>query len=211
MLRRLQHLLVNNLSVFNINNSDLWRLSEVLPQFALVGGYSYSLIHDRMVLEISAKIVLLQQIQLQLLFQKLRRISHTVRALAEDNARPNALEHLALGGTVALLELGHDLPHAFSCHRLVLGGQSQDDACPDKSTTGTFHVAHARTKGVAQVTACFFIDSNQVGISANDCLGAVVRAVLQFLYCYVFSGVQDFSIFFAKVHFFLCIFAKCFI
>ena len=61
MFGRLQHLLVNNLSVFNINNSDLWRLSEVLPKFALVGGYSYSLIHDRMVLELSAKIVLLLQ------------------------------------------------------------------------------------------------------------------------------------------------------
>ena len=46
MLGRLQYLLVNNLSVFKINNSDLWRFPEVLPQFALVGGYSYSLIHD---------------------------------------------------------------------------------------------------------------------------------------------------------------------
>jgi hypothetical protein len=62
MLGRLQYLLVNNLSVFNINNSDLWSLSEVLPQFALVGRYGYSLIHDRMVLEFSAKIVLLRQI-----------------------------------------------------------------------------------------------------------------------------------------------------
>lgn len=31
MFGRLQYLLVNNLSVFNINNSDLWRFSEVLP------------------------------------------------------------------------------------------------------------------------------------------------------------------------------------
>ena len=62
MLGRLQYLLVNNLSVFKINNSDLWRLSEVLPQCALVGGYGYSLIHDRMVLDFSAKIVLLRQI-----------------------------------------------------------------------------------------------------------------------------------------------------
>ena len=46
MLRRLQHLFVNNLSVFYIENRDLWRFSEVLPQFALAGGYSYSLIHD---------------------------------------------------------------------------------------------------------------------------------------------------------------------
>ena len=46
MLGCLQYLLVNNLSVFNINNRDLWRFSEVLPQFALIGGYSYSLIHD---------------------------------------------------------------------------------------------------------------------------------------------------------------------
>jgi hypothetical protein len=37
MLGRLKHLLINNLSVFYINNSDLWRLSEVLPQFAFVG------------------------------------------------------------------------------------------------------------------------------------------------------------------------------
>jgi hypothetical protein len=51
MFGRLQHLLVYNLSVFNINNSDLWRFSEVLPQFALIGGYSYSLIHNRMVLK----------------------------------------------------------------------------------------------------------------------------------------------------------------
>ena len=46
MLRCLQHLLVNNPSVFYINNSDLRRLPEMLPQFALVGGYGYSLIHD---------------------------------------------------------------------------------------------------------------------------------------------------------------------
>ena len=31
MLGRLQYLLVNNFSVFNINNSDLWCLPEVLP------------------------------------------------------------------------------------------------------------------------------------------------------------------------------------
>ena len=61
MLGRLQYFLVNNFSVFYIENRDLWRFSEVLPQFALVGGYSYALIHDRMVLEISAKIVLLQE------------------------------------------------------------------------------------------------------------------------------------------------------
>ncbi len=46
MLRRLQHLLVNNSSVFYIENSDLWRFSEMLPQFALVGRDGYSLIHD---------------------------------------------------------------------------------------------------------------------------------------------------------------------
>ncbi len=46
MFGRLQHLLVNNLSVFYIEYSDLWRFSEVLPQFALVGGYGYSLVHD---------------------------------------------------------------------------------------------------------------------------------------------------------------------
>jgi hypothetical protein len=51
MFGRLQHLLVNNLSVFNINNSDLWRFSEVLPQFALIGGYGYSLIHDQSILK----------------------------------------------------------------------------------------------------------------------------------------------------------------
>ena len=62
MLGRLQYLLVNNLSVFKINNSDLWRFPEVLPQFALIGGYGYSLIHNRMVLDYSAKIVLLRQI-----------------------------------------------------------------------------------------------------------------------------------------------------
>ena len=66
MLGRLQYFLVNNLSVFKINNSDLWRFPEVLPQFALVGGYGYSLIHDRMVLDFSAKIVLLQQIRFKM-------------------------------------------------------------------------------------------------------------------------------------------------
>ena len=79
MLGRLQYLLVNNFSAFNINNSDLWRLSEVLPQFSLVGGYSYSLIHDRMVLEISAKIVLLQQIRFKI---KIKTILTTLFTLA---------------------------------------------------------------------------------------------------------------------------------
>ena len=46
MLGRLHYLLVNNLSVFKINNSDLWRFSEVLPQLSLVGGDGYPLIHD---------------------------------------------------------------------------------------------------------------------------------------------------------------------
>ena len=46
MLGRLQHLLVNNLSVFDIENGDLWSLSEVLPQYALIGRDGYSLIHD---------------------------------------------------------------------------------------------------------------------------------------------------------------------
>ena len=40
MFGRLQHLLVNNFSVFDINNSDLRRFPEVLPQFVLIGGYS---------------------------------------------------------------------------------------------------------------------------------------------------------------------------
>lgn len=124
MFGRLQHLLVNNFSVFYINDSDLWRFSEVLPQFALVGGYSYSLIHDRMVLEISAKIVLLQQIQLQLLLQKLRRISYTAGALTEDHTCTYPFEHLALGGTIALLKLGHDLAHGFSSSYPILFSQS---------------------------------------------------------------------------------------
>ena len=124
MLGRLQHLLVNNFSVFYINNSDLWRLSEVLPQFSLVGGYSYSLIHDRMVLEISAKIVLLQQIQLQLLLQKLRSIGHTVGALTEDYTCTYPFKHLTLGGAIALLELSHDLPHGFSSSYPILFSQS---------------------------------------------------------------------------------------
>ncbi len=121
MLWRLQHLLVNKLSVFDINNSDLRRLSEVLPQFALVGGYGYSLIHDRMVFEFSAKIVLLQQIQLQLFLQQLRCVGHTVGAFTEDNTRTYPFEHLTSGGTIALLELGHDLAHGFSGVCFVFG------------------------------------------------------------------------------------------
>jgi hypothetical protein len=46
MLWRLQYLLINDLSVFYVEKGDLWRLPEVLPQFSLVGGYGYSLIHD---------------------------------------------------------------------------------------------------------------------------------------------------------------------
>ena len=97
---------------------------------------------------------------LQLFFQQLRRIGHTTSALAEDNTRTYALEHLALGGTVALLELGHDLPHGFSSSCPILFSQSQHDARPDKCATSTFHGAHTPAKGVAKITTCLFIDSD---------------------------------------------------
>ena len=120
----------------------------------------------------------MEVLHLQLFFQQLRCIGHTTSTLAEDHTRTDALEHLALGGTIALLELGHDLSHAFSCGCLIFGGHSQDDTRPDECTTSTFHVAHARAEGVAQVTACFFIDSNQISVGTNDALGTVVCAVL---------------------------------
>jgi hypothetical protein len=91
----------------------------------------------------------LQQIQLQLLLQELSCISYTARALTEDHTRTDTLEHLALGGTVALLELGHDLPHGFSSAYPILFSQSQDDTCPNKRAACAFHIAHARTKSVA--------------------------------------------------------------
>ena len=95
-----------------------------------------------------------------MLLQQLRRVGHTAGAFTEDHARTDTLEHLALCGSVALLELGHDLPHGFSSSYPILFSQSQDDACPDKCTTGAFHVAHARAKGVAQITTSLFIDSD---------------------------------------------------
>ena len=81
--------------------------------------------------------------QLQLLFQKLRRIGHTACALAKDHTRTDTLEHLALGGAIALLELGHDLAHGFSSSYPILFNHSQDDACPNKCAACAFHVAHA--------------------------------------------------------------------
>ena len=42
----LQHLGIDDLSVFDVEYGDLWSLSEVLPQYALAGGDGYSLIHD---------------------------------------------------------------------------------------------------------------------------------------------------------------------
>ena len=46
MLWCLQHLGIDDLSVFDIENGDLWSLSEVLPQYTLIGGDGYSLIHN---------------------------------------------------------------------------------------------------------------------------------------------------------------------
>jgi hypothetical protein len=45
----LQHLGIDDLSVFDIENGDLWSLSEVLLQYALIGWDGYSLIHDNRV------------------------------------------------------------------------------------------------------------------------------------------------------------------
>ncbi len=84
-----------------------------------------------------------------MLLQQLRRIGHTAGAFTEDHTRTDTLEHLALGGAIALLKLGHDLPHGFSSSYPILFSQSQDDTCPNKRAACAFHIAHARTKSVA--------------------------------------------------------------
>ena len=131
--------------------------------------------------------LIFEQLLIQLLFQKLGCISHTARALAQHDMSTHAFQQLTLGGTVLLLEAGHDLPHSRSRFRSILCGHPQDNTCPYKSSTSSFHGSHASAKSAAQVFGSHLINADKVGVGAHDSLGTVVRTALQFLCRYLFS------------------------
>ncbi len=77
---------------------------------------------------------------------------------SSNNISCSVDEHTA-SGTVALLKLLHDLPHALHGLGPVSYGQSIDDACAHDRSAGTFSVAHARRETVARVLDGFFVQS----------------------------------------------------
>ena len=124
---------------------------------------------------------------LQQLLQKLGCVGNAHRTFAQHDTRAHALEQLAAGGTVALLKLLHDLPHALHGLGPVSYGQSIDDACAHDRSAGAFSVAHARCETVARVLDGFFVQSCQVAVGAEYGLCAVVRAAAFLLRCQFLS------------------------
>lgn len=124
---------------------------------------------------------------LQQLLQKLGCVGDAHRTFVQHNTRAHALEQLAAGGTVALLKLLHDLPHALHGLGPVSYDQSIDDACAHDRSAGAFSVAHARRETVARVLDGFFVQSCQVAVGAEYGLCAVVRAAAFLLRCQFLS------------------------
>lgn len=124
---------------------------------------------------------------LQQLLQKLGCVGNAHRTCAQHNTRAHALEQLAAGGTVALLKLLHDLPHALHGLGPVSYDQSIDDACARDRSAGAFSVAHARCETVARVLDGLFVQSCQVAVGAEYGLCAVVRAAAFLLRCQFLS------------------------
>ena len=105
---------------------------------------------------------------------------------SSNNISCSVDEHTA-SGTVALLKLLHDLPHALHGLGPVSHGQSIDDACAHDRSAGTFSVAHARRETVARVLDGLFVQSCQVAVGAEYGLCAVVRAAAFLLRCQFLS------------------------
>ena len=111
---------------------------------------------------------------LQYFFQELGSICDAVRAVTEGLTGPDALQELAPGGAVPLLELRHDLLHPGAGEGTVLAQQADDHAGTDKGATGAFHIAHPDTKGSGDIQCCLLRKAYKVTIGAYDRLGAVM-------------------------------------
>jgi hypothetical protein len=116
--------------------------------------------------------------------QKLGCIGHAIGALTKDFPRAYALQKLALRGSVALLELVHDLAHLF--RRGALAYQSQYEASAGNGAASPFRVAHARPEGSGKAYGGLLVDACKVGVGAEHCLRTVETTLFLF-YRYLFS------------------------
>ena len=111
---------------------------------------------------------------LEEVFEEFAGVGDAVGAVAEGLAGPYALEKLAPGGAVPLLEAGHDGFHVCSSGVAVAPCKAKDHAGADKGAAGALHVAHTCAVGSGNLHGGVFAKAHKVAVGADYGLGAVV-------------------------------------